>query len=205
MKPCVLTSTVRTYGLIKGISVVVCYFYLNPFKMKPEPYWWTAQICCMLLLFNPIYKWNRMERNFVPIDSGYLQIGKVCESRMLPSVARLSFNIWPFGTLKISPTVSQICQSTRLSILPNDKYTVNFLPKTCKLLPKWWNFAKFGHTDATLKGCFLIAFKNRQTLSTNIRSSFDRTFVVSLKVICGRPKTNLASELLWSFSIKLGW
>ena len=171
MKPCVLTSTVRTYGLIKGISVVVCYFYLNPFKMKPEPYWWTAQICCMLLLFNPIHNWNRMVRNFVTIDSGYLQIGKVCESR----------------------------------VLPNDKYTVNFLPKTCKLLPKWWNFAKFGHTDATLKGCFLIAFKNRQTLSTNIRSSFDRTFVVSLKVICGRPKTNLASELLWSFSIKLGW
>ena len=199
MKPCVLTSTVWTHGLIKWISVVVCYFYLNPFKMKPEPYWWTAQICCMLLLFNPIHNWSRMERNFVTIDSGYLQIGKVCESRVLPSVARLSFNIWPFGTLKISPTVSQICQSTT-----NDKYTVKFLPKTCKLLPKWWNFAKFGHTDATLKGCCLIAFKNRQTLSTNIRSSFDRTFVVSLKVICGRPKTNLASELLWSFSIKMG-
>ena len=42
---------------------------------------------------------------------------------------RLFFNIWPFTTMKISPTMSYIWQS-RLSILP----------KTCKL------FAKSGHT-----------------------------------------------------------
>ena len=30
----------------------------------------------------------------------------------------LFFNIWPFATMKISPIISQICQS-RLSIMPN--------------------------------------------------------------------------------------
>ena len=47
--------------------------------------------------------------------------------------------------MKISPIMSQICQS-RLIILPNKKYTVKNLPKTCKLLPTWQNFAKSGHT-----------------------------------------------------------
>ena len=32
--------------------------------------------------------------------------------------------------------MSQICQS-RVSILPNKKWTVKKLPKTCKFLPKW--------------------------------------------------------------------
>ena len=42
--------------------------------------------------------------------------------------------------------MSQICQR-RLSIWANKKYTVENLPKTCKLLPKWQKFAKSGHTD----------------------------------------------------------
>ena len=49
---------------------------------------------------------------------------------------RLSFNIWPLPTMKISPTQLQICQS-RLNILPNTNLTVKNLPKTCKMLPYW--------------------------------------------------------------------
>ena len=45
----------------------------------------------------------------------------------------LFFNIWPFAIMKISPIMSQICQSP-LSILPNKKWTVKNLPKTGKLL-----------------------------------------------------------------------
>ena len=48
--------------------------------------------------------------------------------------------------MKISPVMSQICQS-QLSILPNKKWTVKNSPKTGKLLPKWRNFAKSGHTQ----------------------------------------------------------
>ena len=50
-------------------------------------------------------------------------------------MVRLFFNVWPFATLKISPIMSQICQS-RLSILPNKKLIVKNLPKICKLLQK---------------------------------------------------------------------
>ena len=60
-------------------------------------------------------------------------------------MVRLFFNIWSFAPMKISPIASQICQN-RLSILPNKKYTVKKLPKTCILLPKRQNFTKSGHT-----------------------------------------------------------
>ena len=46
--------------------------------------------------------------------------------------------------------MSQICQN-RFSILPNKKKTAKNLPKTCKLLPKWRNFAKSGHTVSPAK------------------------------------------------------
>ena len=39
----------------------------------------------------------------------------------------------------------QICQS-RLIILSNKKYPVKKLPKTFKILQKWRNFGKTGHT-----------------------------------------------------------
>ena len=60
-------------------------------------------------------------------------------------MVRIFYNIWPLAIMIISPIMSHICQS-RLSILPNRKQTVKNLPRTCKLLPKWRNFAKSGHT-----------------------------------------------------------
>ena len=78
--------------------------------------------------------------NILEIDSFEGGGGKQCDQ-----MVRLFFNIWPFATMKISPIMSQICQS-KLSILPNKKVTFKNLPKTCKLLPKWRNFAKSGHT-----------------------------------------------------------
>ena len=60
-------------------------------------------------------------------------------------IVRLFFNIWPFGTMKISPIISQICQSS-LSTLPNKK-------KPVKILTTWWYFAKSGHT-----ACYLPAY-----------------------------------------------
>ena len=47
--------------------------------------------------------------------------------------------------MKINPIMYQICQS-RLIILPNKKKSVNILPKTWTVLPKWRNVAKSGHT-----------------------------------------------------------
>ena len=57
----------------------------------------------------------------------------------------LCFNIWPIATMKISPEVQQICQS-KFAILTNMKLKAKNLSNTCKLLPKWQNFAKSDHT-----------------------------------------------------------
>ena len=62
-------------------------------------------------------------------------------------MVRLFCNIGPLATMKISPIMSQICQSM-FSILPNKKETVKILPNTSKLLPKWRIFPKSGHTDS---------------------------------------------------------
>ena len=32
--------------------------------------------------------------------------------------------------------------------MPNTYKTFEKLPKSFNILPKWWNFAKYGHTDA---------------------------------------------------------
>ena len=67
---------------------------------------------------------------------------------------RLFFNNWPYAAMKISLIMSQICQS-RLSILPNKKWTVKNLPKTCKLFPKWRHFTTSGHTRrVTINVCW---------------------------------------------------
>ena len=58
---------------------------------------------------------------------------------LFDQMVKLFFKIWPFATMKISPKMSQICQS-RLSILPNKEKTVKNLPKTFKLLPKGAKF-----------------------------------------------------------------
>ena len=62
-------------------------------------------------------------------------------------IAGLFFNIWRFPSMKICLKVYKICQS-RFKILPNGKLTLEKLPKTLKILPKWRNFAKSGHIGA---------------------------------------------------------
>ena len=47
--------------------------------------------------------------------------------------------------MKITPIMYQILQS-RLNIFPNKKSSVQYMSKTCKMLPKWLNFAKSGLT-----------------------------------------------------------
>ena len=49
------------------------------------------------------------------------------------------------------PNSIKSCQS-RFTFLPNIKWTFKKLPKTYKILPKWQNFAKCGHTVAFKKG-----------------------------------------------------
>ena len=51
-------------------------------------------------------------------------------------MVRLFFIFLPFPAMKISPIKPLICKSM-----------FSILPKTWKLLPKWQNFAKSGHTD----------------------------------------------------------
>ena len=49
--------------------------------------------------------------------------------------------------MKSCPIGSHFCQN-RIKILPNTKLTLESLHKTVNILPKWQNFAKYGHTDA---------------------------------------------------------
>ena len=53
--------------------------------------------------------------NFLPFQNLEFTPPAKCDQ-----MVRSFLNIWPFATLKISPTMSQICQS-RLNILPNKK------------------------------------------------------------------------------------
>ena len=55
-------------------------------------------------------------------------------------LVRLFFNIWPFGTFKISTIMSLICPST-LSILPTKKLTGKNLPNLVTLL--WLQISDF--------------------------------------------------------------
>ena len=91
-------------------------------------------VICVIGLAIFDYKWE-----------GWEHITQLLPSTQCDQMVILFFNIWPFVTMKISPIMSQICQSN-LSILANKKYTIKNLSKTCKLLSKWWNFAKSSHT-----------------------------------------------------------
>ena len=71
-------------------------------------------------------------------------------SSQCDQMVRLFLNIWPFATLKISPTMSQICQS-RLSILPNKNKLSNF----CQRLV---NFCQSGKISPNL--VILIFWQN---------------------------------------------
>ena len=51
--------------------------------------------------------------------------------------------------MKITPIMYQILQS-RLNIFPNKKSSVQYMSKTCKMLPKWLNsFLPFDRDEAT--------------------------------------------------------
>ena len=88
------------------------------------------------------------------------------------------FNIWLFTTMKICPLALQICQN-KLKILPNTKWTLSKWPKCFNILPKWWNFAKSGHTlwgwkkERKKGGAKTSCFQNFQSRISCIRwSSF---------------------------------
>ena len=69
-----------------------------------------------------------------------------------------------------SPVMSKVCQS-RLSILPNRKWTVKILPKICKVLPNWRNFAQSSHTAwrrwwwPRVSGCTINLAQNKKHTS----------------------------------------
>ena len=46
---------------------------------------------------------------------------------------------------------SKTFSNSRIKILPIPKWTLKNTPKTFKIVPKWRNFAKSGHTDLYLK------------------------------------------------------
>ena len=98
-------------------------------------------------------------------------------------MVRLFFNIWPFAIVKISPIMSQICQS-QLSILPNMKWTVKNLPKTGKLLPKWRNIAKSGHTTFRRLRRRIVSSETKWNFPLNLKPKnvrFSATFFLFSK------------------------
>ena len=68
-----------------------------------------------------------------PLDDCKRWEGNQCDQ-----IAGLFFNIWPFTSMRNLPKVYKIWQS-RVKILPNRKWTLEKLPKSLKILPKWRN------------------------------------------------------------------
>ena len=103
--------------------------------------------------------------------------------RQCDQMVRLFLNIWPFAIVKISPIMSQICQS-QLSILPNMKWTVKNLPKTGKLLPKWRNIAKSGHTTFRRLRRRIVSSETKWNFPLNLKPKnvrFSATFFLFSK------------------------
>ena len=65
-------------------------------------------------------------------------------------MVRLFFIICPYATMKISQIMSQICQS-RFQHFAKLETNSQIFAKYFKLLPKWQNFAKSGHTGSSLE------------------------------------------------------
>ena len=80
-------------------------------------------------------------------------------------MGRLFFHFRPFTSLRICPMTYKICQSGSQR-MPNTSYTVKKLPISCKILPKWWNFAKSGHTTGPSPASFPLIFCIFQTVKS---------------------------------------
>ena len=102
------------------------------------------KLCKIKNCFDAKHK-KRRRRHISDPSSVQAADDKNAPLRQCDQMVKLFFDIWPLATMKISQTKFQICQS-RPFILPNKKYSVGKLPKTCKVLPNWRNFAKSGHT-----------------------------------------------------------
>ena len=61
-------------------------------------------------------------------------------------MAKLLLNLRPFTTMKICPIAYKISKAGTNVYQLLKNYTEN-CPKTFKIMPKGWNFAKTGHTD----------------------------------------------------------
>ena len=71
---------------------------------------------------------------------------------------RKLFNIRPFTSRNIFTTAYKICQ-TLPKIFPYIKNSLKQLPKTLKILPKWRNLAKSGHTGCE-RSCLQIFYRH---------------------------------------------
>ena len=58
-----------------------------------------------------------------------------------PQMVRFCFNIWLFPKWKLAQKLQQICPTFYRIIDKPSK-----ICQICKILPKWRNFAKYGHT-----------------------------------------------------------
>ena len=61
------------------------------------------------------------------------------------------FNIGPFITIEIRPKAFQFTKDG-IKFCHILNYAFRNCPKTCRILPIWWNFAKSGHTDGYTLG-----------------------------------------------------
>ena len=64
-------------------------------------------------------------------------------------MAKLLFNLLPFETMKICPTAYKIIKAGTNVCQMLKNYTKN-CPKTYKIMSKWQNFDKSGHTDSVI-------------------------------------------------------
>ena len=114
------------------------------------------------------------------------------------------FYNWPFSTLIICPIWIIICQSN-LQILPNIKSTHSKWPKFFNVVLEMRNFAKSGHTDATIDnnlnsyfGLIFIPTSSRSRWAT--QSAISRSRDPDLQEVSTRLLDDLRDV---TFTIKL--
>ena len=87
----------------------------------------------------------QLNHNQIGFNAKLRRSGSQCDQ-----MARLFFQFLAVYCNESLPHWQNVCQS-RLTIWPNTKWTLQRLPNGFKILAKWWNFAKSGHT--VFMGC----------------------------------------------------
>ena len=101
----------------------------------------------------------QLNHNQIGFNAKLRRSGSQCDQ-----MARLFFQFLAVYCNESLPHWRNVCQS-RLTILPNTKWTLQRLANGFKILAKWWDFAKSGHTGGSSDKIFCVQQTDFRSLS----------------------------------------